>query len=190
METEAYMAGIELLAISLSVLFGLGMIFSILLWCRSWRKEERELADQQIKTLREAVRKLTDAIEMIDHTTASLQTADGLLTQQLEDLRSSVTRLQNVKLQTDTEPATATPTYEPAAIESPVTPANSDAPQETEVVQSGSSYDAVAGLLKDGNSTLEIARKLDIGVAEVRMIARMHASNHPKEPPKELIERG
>ena len=185
------MAGIELLAISLSVLFGLGMIFSILLWCRSWRKDERELAYQQIKALREAVRKLTDAIEMIDHTTASLQTADGVLTQQLEDLRSSVTRLQNVKLQTDTEPATATPTYELAAIESPVTPANSDdAPQETEVVQSGSSYDAVAGLLKDGTSTLEIAHELDIGVAEVRMIARMHASNHPKEPPKELIERG
>ena len=186
METEAYMAGIELLAISLSVLFGLGIIFSILLWCRSWRKEERELADQQIKTLREAIRKLTDAIEMIDHTTASLQTADGQLTHQLEDLRSSVTRLQNVKLQADTKPTTVTPTYEPAAVESPVTSANSNA----EVVQSGSSYDEVVGLLKNGKSTLEIARKLDIGVAEVRMIARMHASNHPKEPPKELTERG
>ena len=175
------MAGIELLAISLTVLFGLGIVFSILLWCRSWRKEEHKLADQQIKTLRGAVQKLTDAIEMIDHTTASLQTADGLLTQQLEDLRNSVTRLQNMGLQAGAETAIATPTYEPAAVENPVTLMNSNAPQETVVVQSGHSYNAVAGLLKDGKSTLEIARKLDIGIAEVRMIARMHEKKLPKE---------
>ena len=84
------MEGLELLAIALSALFGVGMIFSILLWCRSWRREEREQTDTQVQTLRSSIRKLTEAVEMLDHTAASLQSADGLLTQQLEDLRRSI----------------------------------------------------------------------------------------------------
>ena len=181
------MEGLELLTISLSVLFGLGMIFSILLWCRSWRKEEREQTDIQIKALRGSVRKLADAVGMLDHTAASLQTADGLFTQQLEDLRSSVARLQNISVHTEPAPAAAIKQEpEPSERRSPSSP-----PVDLSTAGSEPAYDAVSGLLKQGKSTLEIARELDIGLAEVRMISRMHATDHPNEPAsKELIERG
>ena len=183
------MEGIELLAISLSLLFGVGMIFSILLWCRSWRKDEREQTDLQIKAMRQSVRKLAEAIEMLDHTTASLQTADGLLTQQLEDLRSSVDRLQNVKLQVEPKVIVQTPSQ--AGLQKTGQDVETSVTETTSELESGTSYEAVAGLLKEGKSTLDIARELDIGVAEVRMIARMHATNHPDDPSsKELLERG
>lgn len=175
------MEGLELLAISLSVLFGFGMIFSILLWCRSWRKEDREQTEQQINALRTSIRKLTEAVDLLDHTAASLQTADGLLTRQLEDLRSSVTRLQNIRPQTEAPPAPAT--QETAKSAEPRVEPNLAPAEDTETTtdQSGA-YKAVDDLLKQGKSTVEIARTLDIGVAEVRMIARMRASENPKEP--------
>ncbi len=179
------MEGLELLAISLCILFGFGMILSILLWCRSWRKEDREQTEQQVRALRGSIRKLTDADEMLDHTAASLQTADGLLTQQLEDLRSSITRLQSVRPQAEAA-VKAEPEARPAAAE----PTESAQPETSEAETPGS-YDAVNDLLKQGRSTLEIARELDIGVAEVRMIARMRANDNPNDPAsKELIERG
>lgn len=183
------MEGLELLAICLSVLFGLGMIFSILLWCRSWRKEEREQTDLQIKSLRGAIRKLTEAIEMLDHTSASLQTADGLLTQQLEDLRRSVTRLQNIRLPTEAAPAVD---INPASVAKPPESASrSSSKAASPTTGSGQAYDAVSDLLKQGKPILEIARELDIGIAEVRMIARMRANDNPSESEsKELIERG
>lgn len=183
------MEGLELLAICLSVLFGLGMIFSILLWCRSWRKEEREQTDLQIKALRGVIRKLSDTVEMLDHTTASLQTADGLLTQQLEDLRSSVTRLQNIRVPREIVPTTSI--NQASVAEKPEGASPSATRVDTPATSSGPAYDAVSGLLERGKSTLEIAHALDIGIAEVRMIARIHATHNPDEPDsKELIERG
>ena len=182
------MEGLELLAISLSVLFGFGMIFSILLWCRSWRKEDREQTEQQIRALRMSVRKLTEAIELLDHTGASLQAADGLLTRQLEDLRSSVTRLQNIRVQP--EPADLRPKVasDPGSVSSRSVPGTPEAEPASSEANGG--YEAVHDLLEQGKSTVEIARELDIGVAEVRMIARMRADNPNPPASKELIERG
>jgi|GEM_PF-1241179 len=177
------MEGLELLAISLSVLFGFGTIFSILLWCRSWRKEDREQTEQQIKALRGSIRKLTEAVEMLDHTAASLQTADGLLTQQLEDLRSSITKLQNIRTrpeETETEQPPEPIGSNPTSEEEPTEADPGDG--QTEPTERSGAYDAVSDLLKQGKCTVDIARELDIGVAEVRMIARMRAADPPKEP--------
>ena len=174
------MEGLELLAISLSVLFGFGMFFAILLWCRSWRKEDHEQTDQQIKALRATIRKLTEAVELLDHTAASLQTADGLLTQQLEDLRSSVTRLQNIRPATMPTPDPSPPIEQDNAVEAENPPEAEE--QTSSESETSGSYDAVGELLQKGKSTVEIARELDIGVAEVRMIARMRAEESPKEP--------
>jgi len=174
------MEGLEFLAIALSLVFGFGVIFSILLWCRSWRKEDREATDQQIKILRGSIRKLSEAVEMLDHTAASLQTADGLLTQQLEDLRSSITKLQNIRPVVEPEDPPATKRERPPKESAPAIVTE----ESTEAEAQGdppSSYEAVTDLLKQGKSTVDIARELDIGVAEVRMIARMNASENPKE---------
>ncbi len=184
------MEGLELLAISLCVLFGVGMIFSILLWCRSWRKEDREQTDLQIKALRGSIGKLTDAVEMLDHTAASLQTADGLLTQQLEDLRSSITQLQSIRSRPDVAVTPTPPVVDQIKVSQECV---DERPGEETVAttETSGAYDAVNGLLKQGKSTLEIARELDIGVAEVRMITRMRATDDPNPPvSKELIERG
>lgn len=176
------MEGLELLAIALSALFGVGMIFSILLWCRSWRREEREQAYAQVQTLRSSIRKLTEAVEMLDHTAASLQSADGLLTQQLEDLRRSITQIQSIR-------TTPTP-QEPVAPES-VGESSKNEPVIDETQDRPGAYDAVSDLLEQGKSTVEIARELDIGVAEVRMIARIKPEQHHSKPEsKDLIERG
>ena len=172
------MDGLEFLAIALSVVFGFGVIFSILLWCRSWRKEDREATDQQIKILRGSIRKLSEAVEMLDHTAASLQTADGLLTQQLEDLRSSITKLQSIRPAAEPEVQTAP---EPAQPETDAVVVSEEPEEADEPSNPPSSYETVNDLLKQGKSTVEIARELDIGVAEVRMIARMKASENPKE---------
>jgi hypothetical protein len=173
------MEGLELLTISLSVLFGVGMIFTILLWCRSWRKEDREQTDLQIKALRVAIRKLTESVELLDHTAASLQTADGLLTRQLEDLRSSITQLQNVRPVQETSPRVE-PEVRREDVAKPSEP--EQAVEEAIPSESASAYDTVNDLLKQGKSTVEIARELDIGVAEVRMIARMRATEKPTTP--------
>ena len=101
------MQGIEILVVTLAAFFGLGIFFAILLWCRSWQREHREQSDRQFQSLRALSDRLRDALDMLDHTAASLQTVDGQLTRQLEDLRSSVQRLQNVRPGANLESADA-----------------------------------------------------------------------------------
>ncbi len=186
-KSEDKMEGLELLAIALSALFGVGMIFSILLWCRSWRREEREQTDTQVQTLRSSIRKLTEAVEMLDHTAASLQSADGLLTQQLEDLRRSIKQIKSIR----TTPAPQEPVAPKPVGESTPCESSKNEPVIDETQDGPGAYDAVSDLLEQGKSTVEIARELDIGVAEVRMIARMKPEQHPSKPDsKDLIERG
>lgn len=144
------MQGIEVLYWGLSVLFCLAMVFAILLWCRSWRKEERETTARQLQILAREVGRLSEALEMLDHISASLQTADEQLTKQVEDLQVAIRRLQS-------------PHAKPAS-------APLDPPSEPNVEDR---YAEAQGLLQAGNSPVEVARKLDLGTAEVHMIARM-----------------
>lgn len=163
------MEGLEVLVVTLAAFFGLGIFFAILLWCRSWKRETREQSEKQLQVLRAQTERLRDAVEMLDHTTASLQTADGQLTRQLEDLRNSVHRLQSVR-----PDAKETSAPKPSdTVEEEVT----DSPPDS--VSTGDRYENVQALLKAGRSTVEIAHQLDIGVAEVRMIARMKTLKSP-----------
>ena len=170
------MQGIEILVVTLAAFFGLGIFFAILVWCRSWQREYREQSDRQFQTLRAQSDRLRDAIEMLDHTAASLLTADGQLTRQLEDLRSSVQKLQNMRPDSKPELAETIRTVRPE-------PTTNDASSQSDAHEStpatGDRYDDVQALLKEGRSTVEIAHELDIGVAEVRMIARMKAIKSP-----------
>ena len=171
------MEGLQLLAVSLAVLFGFGMIFSLLLWCRSWRKEDREQTDQQIRALRASIKKLIESVELLDHTAAALQTADGLLTQQLEDLKSSITQFQGIRSLPGEDESETFETAETSTISEKEAVASQEDINGENPTQGSTAYNAVSDLLGQGKPTLEVARELDIGLAEVRMIARMRTAD-------------
>mgnify|MGYP001330188969 len=133
------------------------MVFAILLWCRSWRKEERETTARQLQILVREVGRISEALEMLDHITASLQTADEQITKQVEDLQVAIRRLQS-------------PPTKPVSESVPVSKAPLDSPSESNVEDR---YAEARGLLQAGHPPVEVARKLDLGTAEVHMIARM-----------------
>ncbi len=166
------MQGIEILFWGLSVLFILALGFAILLWCRSWRREEREQTERQVRALSEQLERLTSAVEFLEHTSASLQTADEQLSRGIEDLQKNIAQLR-----------TTVPAHKPAPsrLVEPVTKQSEPTRQQMEPEEIPEPQEAAEAdrfvqaraLLQKGRSAAEVARALDIGAAEVRMIARM-----------------
>lgn len=152
------MHGIEVLYWALSVLFCLFLVFAILLWCRSWRKEEREATDRRLQILSREIGRLSEAIELLDHTAASFQTADEQLSKQVEDIQKAL-RL------------TARPPVLPEIPRDSKSPPPDPSSEPLPEVEDR--YREARALLQEGQSPLEVARKLDLGTAEVRMIARV-----------------
>lgn len=163
------MQGIEVLYWALSILFCLALAFAILLWCRTWRREERGETAQQIRALTGAVGRLTASVEVLEHASASLQMADEQMARQLEDLRGIVRVLQAASL----PPSGRTPP-DPAESRPPASsPSRTDSASETPAPEPEDRYAQARALLLDGRSPLEVARTLDLGTAEVQMIARI-----------------
>ena len=166
------MHGIEVLYWALSILFCLAMAFAILLWCRSWRREEREATARQLQGLSREVARLSDTVEMLEHTFSSLQTADEQFTRHIEDLRKMLRSI----------PATARPEHPQAPLPrlrsgpaaAPETPAAETDPDTED------RYARARVLLQNGQPPGAVARTLDLGNAEVQMIARM--INQEKTP--------
>jgi predicted RNase H-like nuclease (RuvC/YqgF family) len=166
------MQGLDILYWGLSMLFCLAMGFAILLWCRSWRKEEREESAKQIGALATEVARLVEAVDMLEHTSSSLRTADEQIARNIEDLRNCVVRLrQSVPVESRADiPVSGTPEPETSVL--PDTIASGDAgatDQELEL----DPFAEARSRLKSGQTPVEVAKALDIGTAEVRMIARM-----------------
>lgn len=160
------MQGIEVLYWALSTVFCLALFFAILIWCRNWRREEQENNAHQIQLLAKEVRRLTETIETLDHTSASLQTADEQFTRQLETLRNTVRDLKRFSF-----PPPSPPTSVPLS-PSPTKPESEPLfSEDTE-----DRYTQARALLRAGHDPVEVARQLDLGTAEVRMIARLLAS--------------
>jgi hypothetical protein len=162
---------LEILYWALSILFCMAMGFAILLWCKSWRKEEREEADRRAATLSEEIEKLASAVDMLEHTAASLRTADEQLAQGIKDLKGTVTRNQRTA-------ASATPAVlpvpdqeplpEPSGVEMPAPASRAEEPATDR-----DRYGEARDLLRQGLSPTEVARRLDIGAAEAKMLARV-----------------
>ena len=79
--------GLHILYWALSILFCLAFAFAILLWCRSWRREEREETGRRIQRLSDEVGRIAAAVDALENTAASLEMADGKLAGHLGDLR-------------------------------------------------------------------------------------------------------
>ena len=165
--------GLDILYWGLSILFCLAMGFAILLWCRSWRKEEREESAKQIGRLTREVARLSSAVDMLENTSASLQTADEQIARDIENLRNCIVRLrQSVPHESHSSmpaPIAAEPDSPPLPEVSPDDRPASAPPQDSDQ----DPFAEARQMLKDGQTAVEVAKALDIGTAEVRMIARM-----------------
>lgn len=161
------MQGIEVLYWALSVLFCLALVFAILLWCRSWRKEERETHVRHLQLLAREVKRLSEAIEGLEHTAASLQMADEQFSQQVENIRNMGRDLKR-QLTPSVVPTPKPVVSEPKPVSAP-------SPREVVAFQESSEdrYAQARDLLLAGESQTDVARQLDLGTAEVRMIARL-----------------
>lgn len=157
------MQGIQIVYWALSILFCMAMGFAILLWCRGWRREERAETTRQIVALSSEIGRLTQAVDALEHTSSSLQTADELLAQHMENLRGTIRKMQTASVSPAKRP-------EPKPPNIPVPPP-AEPPVETD--EEADRYAQARALLEKGRPPVDVARMLDIGTAEVRMIARM-----------------
>jgi len=162
------MQGIEVLYWALSVLFCLALVFAILFWCRSWRSEERESNLRHLQLLAREARRLSEAVEGLENTAASLQTADEQLSLQVENIRNMG---RDLKRQL-TPPVVSVPKVSISESTAPVSVTVSD---EDVSFQEASEdrYAQARDLLLSGIAQTDVARQLDLGTAEVRMIARL-----------------
>lgn len=175
------MHGIEVLYWALSVVFCLALLFAILFWCRNWRNEERETHLRHMQLLAREVKRLAEAVEGLENTSASLQTADEQFSQQIENIRNVVRDLkrQERHMASSMVSTTKMPVSEPSA-PPPVSPtasssSSSISSEERVGLQEAAEdrYAEARDLLLSGQSQTDVARQLDLGTAEVRMIARV-----------------
>lgn len=178
------MHGIEVLYWALSVVFCLALLFAILFWCRNWRNEERETHLRHMQLLAREVKRLAEAVEGLENTSASLQTADEQFSQQIENIRNVVRDLkrQERHMAASVVSTTQVPVSEPTA-PPPVSPSASSSASKPAPVSSEERvglqeatedrYAEARDLLLSGQSQTDVARQLDLGTAEVRMIARV-----------------
>ncbi len=159
------MQGIEVLYWAISVVFCLALVFAILLWCRSWRKEENEANTRQVQLLAREVRRLREAVEMLDHTASSIHTADEQLSGQVQalqdatrDLKRGVTAPTRPQVRKEAQAVSGVPVTEPDALA---------------VNDEDDRFAQARALLQSGEDPVVVARQLDLGTAEVQMIARM-----------------
>ena len=162
------MQGIEVMYWAVSVLFCLALMFAILYWCRSWRNEEREANLRHLQLLAREIKRLSEAIEGLDTTSASLQTADEQLSQQVENIRN-LGRDLGRDLKRQLTPVVSAPKV---SVSEPV---SAPSPEQVVSLQESSEdrYAQARDLLLEGKSQTDVARQLDLGTAEVRMIARL-----------------
>jgi hypothetical protein len=158
--------GIDIFYWGLSLLFCLAFGFAILLWARGWRREERAETARRMSELATEVAKLAAAVEQLEHTAASLRTADELLAQGIKDLQSTAA---------GAAPAPAVGRTVDPAPPSPPTPSPTQpiAEKEAGPLPEEDRFAEARRLLMEGLSPTEVAQKLDIGAAEAKMLARV-----------------
>jgi hypothetical protein len=179
----------QILVLSISVLLALSLLISVVLWCRSWRREERAEHAASLRGMAEEVSRLREAVELLDQTAASLQTVDGQIAARLEAIRSVVVRLQAAaqpQAAAPALPARVDPRPDRRNLVPDVSGAADAATPATEP-----RYERARTLLAQGLSEIDVAKELDMGPAEVRMISRMApAGAEGARGRKALITRG
>jgi len=175
------MADLHILIWALSLLFCMAMGFVILLWCRSWRREEHEVTERSLETLSREISRLAVAVDGMDETAASLLSADEQLSEDIERLRDQVRLLRSATSSSSRQrPAPSAESPDEPETEQPAPPLEAPEPTAGEPhPETGGGhppqdrFEEARRLLRQGSSELDVARELQMGAAEVRMIARM-----------------
>ncbi len=163
------MGGLEVLFWTLPVLFVLALLFAILIWCRSWRREEGSEMDRRLKRLAEQVTRLTEAVDQIQKTQTAARAAEGRLSEQMAALSADVTRFLSVSPPSASHPGDKSPGYDSslAPRPSPVAhaPGSDSSPPDR--------YDRARQMLASGTDPVDVARSLDISLGDVHVLQRM-----------------
>ncbi len=149
-----FLSGFETLLWAIPVLFSLGLLFAILLWCRSWRTEEQLKTDRRLEIFTSHLTNLSDALEKLEKILSAARDEDRQLAEQVKTLSADVHQVLT--------PAPSRPTRSPSA--------KSEDPDRRP--DSGERYRQARALLAKGEQPLEVARRLDIGLGDVQVILR------------------
>ena len=153
------MGGLEILFWSIPILFALALLFAILLWCRTWRREEGAEMDRRIRLLTTQVTKLSELVERLEKAQAASRAAESRLSEQFSALSSDVTRLLSARPAPASHPGDESPSY-PSPIPNPQSP-------------SSDRYERMRELLSSGVEPVEVARQLDVSLGDVQVIQRL-----------------
>ena len=149
-----FLIGFETFLWAIPVLFSLGLLFAILLWCRSWRTEEQLKTDHRLEIFTSHLTNLSEALEKLEKILSATRDQDRQLAEHVKTLSAEVHQVLT--------PAPPRSTRSPS-------PKSEDPERPPD---SGERYRQARALLAKGEQPLEVARRLDIGLGDVQVILR------------------
>jgi thiamine pyrophosphate-dependent acetolactate synthase large subunit-like protein len=158
------MGSFEILLWTVPVLFALALLFAILLWCRSWRREEGWETDRRLKLLTAQVTRLSELVDQMEKTLSVTRTAQARLSEQMTALAADLPR-----------PVPSSPVSRPGDPSPGHPPPSKADPVEKD------RYERAREMLASGTDPVEVARQLGISRGDVDLILRM-MDNPPKKP--------
>lgn len=155
------MGGFEILLWTLPILFALALLFVILLWCRSWRREEGWETDRRLKLLTAQVTRLSEFVDHLEKSLSGSRTAQTRFSEQMTALAADLSRL-----------VTSSRTSRPGD-ESPGYPSPSKADSSPSPPVAKDRYERAREMLASGADPVEVARQLGISRGDVDLILRL-----------------
>lgn len=158
----------ETLYWAVPVLFALALQFAILVWCRTWRREDDAEMDRRIRLLTSQVTRVSEVVDRLEKAQTAARSAEARTAQQLESLSADLSRL----LSHSSPPSSPSRTSPPGPQDGgPQTPRQD--PQDR--------YEKARELLSSGVGPVEVARQLDVSLGDVQVIQRL-LDLQPKKP--------
>ena len=149
-----FLIGLETFLWAIPVLFSLGLLFAILLWCRSWRTEEQLKTDRRLEIFTSHLTNLSESLEKLEKILSVARDEDRQLAGQVKTLSAEMHQV----LTPPPSRSTRSPSPKP------------EGPDRRP--DSAERYRQARAMLTKGEQPLEVARRLDIGLGDVQVILR------------------
>lgn len=161
------MTGLDLLLYAIPLFLALALQLALLLWCRSWWREDREEMDRRLKLLSDQVSRLSEALDQFQKAQAATKASEGRLLEQLTTLFADVTRHLSARPPSSASPA---PSSSSATQHPALSRAEGSAP---DAQRSPDRYERAREMLSSGADPVEVARTLDISLGDVHVLQRL-----------------